>query len=245
MKIGRNQPCPCGSGLKYKKCCLNKTKEDNEKYDIDDIRYMEKHNFIDPFTYHDNYIHTKKVKASKINKKLLNIYDNKEKLSTKNIIEDYLEIMNYVLNYAEENDIHTIKKLDESNLISDFMINVIGDFEDEILNLKKDEYDLNETNKYLDKLVSTLELDDNTYENSLRCKTHSLFKLGNYELGEKIMLDLIAEKHNSIYPYVELVDNYEMVGNLKKAKYYYDLGMKKTDLEDIDVLEERKYYFKK
>jgi hypothetical protein len=20
--IGRNQPCPCGSGIKYKKCCL-------------------------------------------------------------------------------------------------------------------------------------------------------------------------------------------------------------------------------
>ena len=29
MKIGRNQLCPCGSGLKYKKCCLNKTKEEN------------------------------------------------------------------------------------------------------------------------------------------------------------------------------------------------------------------------
>jgi len=24
-KIGRNDPCPCGSGKKYKKCCLNKT----------------------------------------------------------------------------------------------------------------------------------------------------------------------------------------------------------------------------
>jgi HEAT repeat protein len=24
VKIGRNQPCPCGSGKKYKKCCLNK-----------------------------------------------------------------------------------------------------------------------------------------------------------------------------------------------------------------------------
>jgi len=23
-KIGRNEPCPCGSGLKFKKCCLNK-----------------------------------------------------------------------------------------------------------------------------------------------------------------------------------------------------------------------------
>jgi hypothetical protein len=22
-KIGRNDPCPCGSGLKYKKCCMN------------------------------------------------------------------------------------------------------------------------------------------------------------------------------------------------------------------------------
>ena len=26
MKIGRNAPCPCGSGKKYKKCCLNKNK---------------------------------------------------------------------------------------------------------------------------------------------------------------------------------------------------------------------------
>ena len=25
MKIGRNAPCPCGSGKKFKKCCLNKT----------------------------------------------------------------------------------------------------------------------------------------------------------------------------------------------------------------------------
>jgi len=24
-KIGRNDPCPCGSGKKYKRCCLNKT----------------------------------------------------------------------------------------------------------------------------------------------------------------------------------------------------------------------------
>jgi hypothetical protein len=28
-KIGRNQPCPCGSGKKYKKCCLNKPKLDS------------------------------------------------------------------------------------------------------------------------------------------------------------------------------------------------------------------------
>ncbi len=32
MKIGRNAPCPCGSGKKYKKCCLGK--ENNPDYSI-------------------------------------------------------------------------------------------------------------------------------------------------------------------------------------------------------------------
>lgn len=30
-KIGRNDPCPCGSGQKYKKCCLIKREEYFEK----------------------------------------------------------------------------------------------------------------------------------------------------------------------------------------------------------------------
>ena len=33
MKPGRNDPCPCGSGKKYKKCCLDK---DFEKTGSDD-----------------------------------------------------------------------------------------------------------------------------------------------------------------------------------------------------------------
>lgn len=27
MRAGRNDPCPCGSGKKYKKCCLAKDQE--------------------------------------------------------------------------------------------------------------------------------------------------------------------------------------------------------------------------
>jgi len=26
--VGRNDPCPCGSGKKYKKCCMNKPKDE-------------------------------------------------------------------------------------------------------------------------------------------------------------------------------------------------------------------------
>lgn len=32
IKIGRNQPCPCGSGLKYKKCCMGKGNNIKEIY---------------------------------------------------------------------------------------------------------------------------------------------------------------------------------------------------------------------
>lgn len=34
MKIGRNAPCPCGSGKKYKKCCLRKNESDNQTQNV-------------------------------------------------------------------------------------------------------------------------------------------------------------------------------------------------------------------
>ena len=37
MKIGRNDPCPCGSGLKFKKCCFGKAQAGDE--DLKD-RYL-------------------------------------------------------------------------------------------------------------------------------------------------------------------------------------------------------------
>ena len=30
-KVGRNEPCPCGSGKKYKYCCLEKDKEEKKE----------------------------------------------------------------------------------------------------------------------------------------------------------------------------------------------------------------------
>jgi methionyl aminopeptidase len=41
MKIGRNDPCPCGSGKKYKKCCMGKDQKTRSH-----IResYLQKHN---------------------------------------------------------------------------------------------------------------------------------------------------------------------------------------------------------
>jgi methionyl aminopeptidase len=33
VKVGRNDPCPCGSGLKYKKCCLDKGGTENKDHE--------------------------------------------------------------------------------------------------------------------------------------------------------------------------------------------------------------------
>lgn len=35
--VGRNQPCPCGSGKKYKRCCLEQNKLSNAE--LDDIPF--------------------------------------------------------------------------------------------------------------------------------------------------------------------------------------------------------------
>ena len=37
METGRNALCPCGSGKKYKKCCINKTKESTWKENFDKL----------------------------------------------------------------------------------------------------------------------------------------------------------------------------------------------------------------
>lgn len=33
--IGRNDPCPCGSGKKYKKCCLGKPRQYSPELEAD------------------------------------------------------------------------------------------------------------------------------------------------------------------------------------------------------------------
>ena len=38
MKIGRNEPCPCGSGKKYKKCCIDKEEIDWKEWFANDIK---------------------------------------------------------------------------------------------------------------------------------------------------------------------------------------------------------------
>lgn len=44
MKIGRNDPCPCGSGKKYKKCCMNGSNVVDITKDIADLSFIGENN---------------------------------------------------------------------------------------------------------------------------------------------------------------------------------------------------------
>ena len=61
-KVGRNDPCPCGSGKKYKKCCLNATRLEEPssewpEVDLADLALAEREEAAlqeyDPFTEPD------------------------------------------------------------------------------------------------------------------------------------------------------------------------------------------------
>lgn len=44
--LGRNQPCHCGSGKKYKKCCLRKDEDTRrEEQDVQEFDYALRHNY--------------------------------------------------------------------------------------------------------------------------------------------------------------------------------------------------------
>ncbi|MCL6266379.1 SEC-C metal-binding domain-containing protein [Flagellimonas myxillae] len=70
MKIGRNEKCPCGSGLKYKKCCLKKEIDDEPPIDFADFQKLfqneikdKEYNKTDDFIKNNDYRETLKVIA--------------------------------------------------------------------------------------------------------------------------------------------------------------------------------------
>ncbi len=239
-KIGRNDPCPCGSGKKYKKCCLNKEKTTTSNEQVPLVNELYGNSL---FSYHNQYVHTKKVKNEEINKKLLNIYDYGRKMSPKEVMDNYLEVMNSLLSYAKENNIKTIEELDKSEQISEFCSNVINDASDVAYNLTKDDYDLEKVINYIDRLINILDLDDNTYEWQIRTKAKILFTLNRITEGEKVLTEELEKNPKATYYYVELIDSFNDIGNKEKAKYYYDLALGYDDIEDRDVIEEREDYF--
>ncbi len=157
-------------------------------------------------------------------------------------VNAYLDIMNYILDFASANKIKNPEELND-RIVDDAIENIVDDFETCILNSADAKCDEVIIIDYLDRLIDTFELSEICYLNMVRLKCNLLFKLKQFAEGEKLMFDLMNEMPDSVWPYVELVDDFLEFNNKEKALFYYEKGLKNA-LEDLDALEERADYFK-
>ena len=249
MKIGRNDSCPCGSGKKYKKCCIDKilnVKTSNQSKKCDCPNCGGKMNYVGSFPPTNNSHPFSAIGAIRpprgkyFNKKINDLYLKGETLyygrRETEALDYYLKVTNYLIDFAIKKNIKTFKKLDECGIIEELVGNIFQDFEIIILNSKER---LKELLDYVDRLIVNFDMEDEDYLGTIRVKSDLLFKLKKHDDGEKIILDYLEDHPKATYAYIELIDNFRHAGNYKKAKYYYDKAMSIKDLEDKDVIEER------
>ncbi len=124
MKIGRNQKCPCGSGLKYKKCCLKKELDDLPSVNFTDFQQLlrdkitkKEYPLIDKFLLKNDYQkalktlaylqllpqnHTKNVRLELIIHNILSSKNLKEKRDWN--VEGFKDLLDKEYSYHEFED---------------------------------------------------------------------------------------------------------------------------------------------
>jgi hypothetical protein len=130
MKIGRNDKCPCGSGEKYKRCCINKPKEDYvkgaksfHKKDNDVDTFFTKYNtasllksFAGLSLLPEN--HGKNVRMEELARMAVQNFNKSEEVPSAIILREFLEA-EYPSHYLEDPTV---------NLFSDLVTFYGGDY---------------------------------------------------------------------------------------------------------------------
>ena len=195
-----------------------------------------------PYVLDYYYILEESNHNDEIDKLLSDLYNRMDYNSpkpTKEDMDDLIKIINFSLIFSKDNNIKSSKKFDEYDVLDDFFENFLCLFNCSIYNLDENIYDLNKIIDVLEDIMYTLKLNPKTYENIFRSKVYLMFKLKKYNEAENIMKGYIEKHPKNVFGYVELVDDFVMINNLEKAKYYYELGINNRDMLDLDILEDR------
>lgn len=191
-KLGRNEPCHCGSGKKYKKCCLNKDEEKNQMdsnsnnegyidYDEDFEEIFEEEEEIDEAEFED-------ITDREENNKIIHkVKEMREKYSCKKFEENPLDISPdeqkvvdawwhkfedvYMKNFDAFKCIDLIKDfvINHPNLVSNLYLHEEAIFEIEGRSLKSGNYDdfINFLKWYRDNAFNAYILSGTYYDLSL------------------------------------------------------------------------------
>lgn len=217
LDIGRNDLCYCGSGKKYKKCCIN-------KYNNDDL---DKLNLIDRFVCKAEWY--LKRKETKKGYHLLRVawFD--------------------VQDICKSNNIKSISEYDEKYDEYDSLLNWIQTYDDLLAMSDEEDklYERLELWNTIEEIFD-LDNENELYwrQRGIREKANTEFRLGNEEKATKMIEDYLKIKPNWIWGYIEMADWYDDERDLEhydleKAKAILLKAEGIEKIEEIDAVFER------
>jgi len=215
-KIGRNQPCPCGSGKKYKHCCFGKVDFSVSEITMPDI--------VDGLM-DEGYL-------------LL------EEYKTQQACDTWLELWEE-LKTRFKPEFNSIRDADILDSGSFFIYDWCQEFESQLGNAGIDDPVYYQKRiDYCDEFCALFpESDVLIMQNMKRASAESYFALGNSEIGTKRFKLLIEQYPRHIWGYIGWGDMYYMQINkdikpdYKKAEQIYLMALGKGMEDEDDLLE--------
>lgn len=235
-KVGRNEPCPCGSGKKYKKCCLindekflpyqyfindslrkyPKRKVDNTRYDIYDF-YKEEYIEIDELLY-------KALKEKRIPHFIERDLKKEDKINFGYLEEAYPKIKEVI----SKNNFKTIEEYDIEVSVHFSLYNFYRDYTKILLNFINDIYN-DRKKEYSEKLEEVTDYFYNSFniENTLN---ESIF------MNRKANIYLIKKEYNEGIEYFE--ERLKTCCDQIKYDIYESLFHLYYEIDDINSIDE-------
>ena len=217
IDIGRNDLCYCGSGKKYKKCCMNKNNNDD----------LDKLNLIDTFVCKAEWY-------------LKRRQDKKGSYLLRIVWFDVQDI-------CKRNKIKSISEYDKKYHGYDSLLNWIQDYEDILAMSDEEDklYERLELWNTIEEIFD-LDNENELYwkERAIREKANTEFRLGNEEKATKMIEDYLKIRTKWVWGYVEMADWYDDKRdlkhyNLEKAKEILLRAEGIENIEELDTVLER------
>ena len=233
VKVGRNDPCPCGSGKKYKKCCLDKNSFvlPYQKYiDSSWDSYPKKNNNkneVDFYSFFDEeYIKIDECLYKGLKRKNIPLFVERNKDVEKQVDFKYLsDAYDLIKDVILENDFKDIDEYDEKVSIHYSLYDFFEVYTDILI-----DYIFVDKKKYLTKLDDIVNLFyDNFSFNDDRERIFLDRSCWLYDFSNKVSegIDFFFEKLNTYCGYK--LDVYNYLFRLYLLEYDYDKAIKKID----------------
>lgn len=241
-KVGRNEPCPCGSGKKYKKCCLNKVNEGlpYQKY-IDDLieKFPKKKNenekdlydFYDKFYVDMDFLMYKGLLHKQIPLTIKRNMEKELKIDIKNLNQAFDMFKEVIKN------IKTIEEYDDKVAIHYTFKEFIYGYLDKLDDYFK--YDSTVTNKK-NEIINILErfkYDSDIKDTIMFHKTLYYKRENKIEEGIEYLKSLLKEKNDSYDIYKCLFSVCSELNNYSEVRKKISSYIKKAPEDMQDELE--------